>query len=93
MTENIKASEELYISTVNKINSMYDEMRDEIKNIVISLSHNEESRISFSRKSLASSVKILEDFTSFYDPTVDKKIEESLKKNEEEKLDSVLKVL
>lgn len=56
------------------------------------MSYNEESRISFARKSLASSIRVLEDFKSCYDSTIEKKIEDSLKKNEDEKPDSVLKV-
>lgn len=40
LTESIKASEDVYLETVGSINQVYDEMRGDIKNILISLSHN-----------------------------------------------------
>lgn len=59
--------------------------------MVSSLVYNEESRMAFSKKSLISSIKILEDFTGFFDPGVEKKIEDSLKLVENEKNDTLLK--
>lgn len=59
--------------------------------MVTSLTYNEESRLSFSKKSLVSSIKILEDFSTFFDVGVEKKIDDSLKLIEHEKSDILLK--
>lgn len=56
------------------VNLTHDELRKDLNEIWVSLTHNEESRLAFSRKSLVSSIRILEDFTAFYDSAIEKKI-------------------
>ena len=74
ITENIKNSEEQYMGSVNLVNVTLTETRRELNEMITSLTYNEESRMSFSKKSLISSIKILEDFTLFFDAGVEKKI-------------------
>ena len=67
-------------------------MRKELNDTIRSVTYNEESRISFSQKNVINSIKILQDFSNCFDPSIEKKIDDSLKLNTEEKNENILHV-
>ena len=79
ITQNINACRETYKKSIAHTNIGYEAMRKEINEILRALTHNQQSRISFTKKSVISSIRILQDLTSFYDSAIKKKLDDSCK--------------
>lgn len=83
MTESITLNEKHYLSAVEKYNSEWEAAKGELEGINQSIAHNEESRLSFFKKTVCNAIKTFEEFNSF-DIDV-KKIDETAKRGDGEK--------